>query len=128
MFVQNLNSKQQSVLLSLAKEIIAADKNLTDSEAIILDELKSQVNLDVEEMNVDLTNISSLFKTGREKYSLLLELLGIAHADSEYHLDEKDLVSSYAKYLDVSSETLNELENWVEKQFALSKEIEVLLG
>ncbi|MGQ0286757.1 DNA repair protein [Pasteurellaceae bacterium 22721_9_1] len=128
MFVQNLNTQQQSVLLSLAQEIIAADSNLTDAETAMLEILKSQANPDAKASSVDLANLSTIFTTNKEKHSLLLELLGIAHADNEYHLDEKDLISSYAKHLNVSPETLNELEFWVEKQIALSVEIEMLLS
>lgn len=128
MFVQNLNSQQQSVLLFLAKEVASADGSLDELQFGMLEILKAQSNPDVEELSVKQEELASLFTTEREKCSVILELLGIAHANEEYHLNERDLIASYAKALNLSAEKLESLEQWVEKQFALSKEIEVLLG
>ena len=128
MFVQNLNSQQQSVLLFLAKEVASADGSLDELQFGMLEILKAQSNPDVEELSVKQEELASLFLTEREKCSVILELLGIAHANEEYHLNERDLIASYAKALNLSAEKLESLEQWVEKQFALSKEIEVLLG
>lgn len=128
MFVQNLNSKQQSVLLFLAKEVASADGSLDELQFGMLDILKAQSNSDVNELTVSLDELSSLFTTEREKCSLLLELIGVAHANAEYHSNEKSLIAKYAKALSLSNEKLANLEKWVEKQFALSKEVENLLG
>ncbi|STO55084.1 Tellurite resistance protein TerB [Canicola haemoglobinophilus] len=128
MFVQNLNSKQQSVLLFLAKEVASADGSLDELQFGMIDILKAQSNSDVNELTVSLDELSSLFTTEREKCSLLLELIGVAHANAEYHSNEKSLIAKYAKALSLSNEKLANLEKWVEKQFALSKEVENLLG
>ncbi|MBN6710900.1 DNA repair protein [Haemophilus haemoglobinophilus] len=128
MFVQNLNSKQQSVLLFLAKEVASADGSLDELQFGMLDILKAQSNSDVNELTVSLDELSSLFTTEREKCSLLLELIGVAHANAEYHSNEKSLIAKYAKALSLSNEKLANLEKWVEKQFALSEEVENLLG
>lgn len=127
MFVQNLNTEQQSVLLFLAKEVAKADGSLDELQLGMVEILTKQSNENVAEKSVTLAELSALFKTEREKCSLLLELLGIAHANNEYHLSEKDLITSYANALNVSEKKLFALENWVEKQLALSTEIETLL-
>lgn len=127
MFVQNLNTEQQSVLLFLAKEVAKADGSLDELQLGMVEILTKQSNENVAEKSVTLAELSALFKTEREKCSLLLELLGIAHANNEYHLSEKDLIASYANALNVSEKKLFALENWVEKQLALSTEIETLL-
>lgn len=129
MFVQNLNSAQQSALVYLAHEIVKADGAADESEFAIVELLLNQSNPDVNhEQAVELDQLSALFDTERAKCSLLLELLGVAHANEEYHLSEKDLIAQYATKLGVSNEKLQALETWVEKQFALSKEVETLLG
>lgn len=128
MFVHYLNSQQQSILISLAKNIISADSILSEKEKLMLDILKSQANSDISEVEVEIFQLPSIFVTKREKYSLLLELLGIAHADQEYQLEEQSLIKLYAECLNVSDNELNVLEKWVEKQLALSIEIESLLG
>ncbi|NBI42380.1 DNA repair protein, partial [[Haemophilus] felis] len=114
--------------LFLAKEVASADGSLDELQFGMLEILKAQSNPDVEELSVKQEELASLFTTEREKCSLILELLGVANANDEYHANEKGLIAQYAKALNLSTEKLESLEQWVEKQFALSKEIEVLLG
>jgi len=58
----------------------------------------------------------------------LLELLGLAHADSEYHVTEKDFISTVAIALNISDPLLADMESWVRRQFALVHEAEELIG
>lgn len=128
MFIHNLNSNQQSVLIFLAKEISKADGNSDEIEKNMLDILIQQCNPEVQETRVEIEELPTIFDSVRAKHSLLLELLGIALVDNHYHLNEKSLVSSCAQALSVNRETLEQLENWVAKQFSLSKEAEKLLN
>lgn len=128
MFVQNLTAEQQSALLYLAHEIARADGSSDELQLGMVEILTKQSEEGVTEKAVEASELATLFTTERAKCSLLLELLGVAHANEEYHLSERDMITGYAKNLGVSNEKLNALESWVEKQFALSKEIEVLLG
>lgn len=128
MFIHNLNSNQQSVLIFLAKEISKADGNSDEIEKNMLDILIQQCNPEVQETRVEIKELPTIFDSVRAKHSLLLELLGIALVDNHYHLNEKSLVSSCAQALSVNRETLEQLENWVAKQFSLSKEAEKLLN
>lgn len=128
MFIYNLNSNQQSVLIFLAKEISKADGNSDEIEKNMLDILIQQCNPEVQETRVEIEELPTIFDSVRAKHSLLLELLGIALVDNHYHLNEKSLVSSCAQALSVNRETLEQLENWVAKQFSLSKEAEKLLN
>lgn len=128
MFIQNLNFEQQCVLLHLAHEVAKADGNLHELQLGMMSILKAQSQHGVEEKVVDIDNLATIFDTDRTKCSLLLELLGVAHANNEYHVNEKDLIAKYANALAVEYTKLQALEYWVEKQMALSAEIEVLLG
>lgn len=128
MFVQNLNREQQSILLYLAKEIAIADGSSDELQLGMVEILLKQSEDGITEKVISLDELANFFDTEKAKCSLLLELLGIAHANEEYHLSERDLIAQYANNLDVSLDKLNALENWVEKQFALSKEIETLLN
>lgn len=128
MFVQNLTAEQQSALLYLAHEVAKVDGSADELQLGMVEILTKQSEENVTEKAISNAELPTLFTTERAKCSLLLELLGVAHANEEYHLSEKDMIAGYAKELGVSSEKLNALENWVEKQFALSKEIEALLG
>lgn len=128
MFIHNLNFEQQSVLLFLAHEVAKADGSLDELQLGMMSILKAQSQQGVEEKPISDDKLHQLFDTERAKCSLLFELLGVAHANAEYHLAEKDLISQYAKQLGVSQEKLQALEIWVEAQMALSAQAETLLS
>lgn len=128
MFVYNLNSAQQSALLYLARVVAEADGNSDELQTGMVEILKAQSNADVEMKETQISELSTLFSTEREKCSLLLELLGIVLANNEYHHNERSLIAEYADVLGVSNTKLFELENWVQRQLALSQEAEALLN
>ncbi|MBF0751223.1 MULTISPECIES: DNA repair protein [unclassified Pasteurella] len=128
MFVQNLNREQQSILLHFAKEVAQADGSSDELQLGMVEILLKQSEDGITEKVISLDELPNFFDTEKAKCSLLLELLGIAHANEEYHLSERDLISQYANNLGISLDKLNALENWVEKQLVLSKEIETLLN
>lgn len=127
MFVQNLNGKQQAVMLHLVTEIMGADEKLHESEQEIFDVLVNQVGDSVSPEAITLNDMALLFDTNISKASLLLELIGVAHADGEYHNAEKALINKYASSLGVSEEKQLKLEQWVAKQFMLTIEVQELL-
>ncbi|MFH0270571.1 TerB family tellurite resistance protein [Vibrio jasicida] len=127
MFIQNLEPKQQSALLYLAKEVMDADDELHECEDQVLSLLMSQVDTSVAPEAISLEGLSALFDTNSSKASLLLELIGVAHADGDYHHNENALIKKYAQFLGVTEEKLLKLENWVSKQLSLSVEAQELL-
>lgn len=128
MFIHNLNFEQQTALLFLAHEVARADGSLDELQLGMMSILKAQSQQGVEEKSISDDKLSQLFDTERAKCSLLLELLGVAHANSEYHLAEKDLISKYANLLGISQDKLQALEAWVEAQITLSAQAETLLS
>ena len=128
MFVHNVNSDQQSALLYLARVVAEADGNSDELQTTMVEILKAQSNADVEMKETQISELATLFSTEREKCSLLLELLGIVLANNEYHQNERSLIAEYADVLGVSNTKLFELENWVQRQLALSQEAEALLN
>ncbi|MFA0210028.1 DNA repair protein [Vibrio artabrorum] len=128
MFIQNLKPKQQSALLYLAKEVMEADDELHECENQVLNLLMSQVDTSVVPEIISLDSLSDLFDTNSSKICLLLEIIGVAHADGYYHHDENALIKKYAQVLDVTEEKLLKLESWVSKQLSLSLEAQKLLA
>ena len=128
MFVHNLNSAQQSALLYLAKVVAEADGNSDELQTNMVEILKAQSNADVEMKETQISELPALFNTEPEKCSLLLELLGIVLANNEYHHNEKSLIAEYADVLGIANVKLFALENWVQRQLALSQEAEALLN
>lgn len=120
MFIEKLNDRQQGILLDLGKKLIAADGNIHDKETELLNVLRAQMSPSVQETAS--SNLASDFHTQESKAALLLEILGLAHADEEYHQDEKSFVSGLAKEVGLDSDTLADMESWVLRQFALVRE------
>lgn len=125
MFIEKLNDRQQGILLDLGKKLIAADGNIHDKETELLNVLRAQMSPSVQE--IASSNLASDFQTQESKAALLLEILGLAHADEEYHLDEKSYVSGLAKEVGLDSDTLADMESWVLRQFALVREAQQFL-
>jgi uncharacterized tellurite resistance protein B-like protein len=127
MFVDRLDTKQQGVLLTLAAQLIEADENIADQETQLLNTLCSQMSAEAKPVPVSNGELSNLFPSNPARAALLLELLGLAHADADYHLTEKDYISNVASSLGISELVLADMESWVSRQFALVREAEQFL-
>ena len=125
MFIEKLNDRQQGILLSLAKKLIAADGNINDKEIELLNAIRAQMSPRAQE--VTSSNLASDFQTQESKAALLLEIIGLAHADEDYHQDEKSFVSDLAKEVGLDPSMLAEMESWVSRQFALIREVQQFL-
>jgi len=122
MFISNLSSKQQSVFLGLAKKLIDSDENIAPEESALLSTIQQQMLADVTSTDVALDTLPTVFDCKKAKASLLLELLGLAHADQEYHSAEKDFINQVATSCGVSSYELQDMESWVVRQLSLVRE------
>lgn len=122
MFVTRLSSRQQGLLLTLGKKLIAADGHVHDKETELLAALQAQMVLGVEAIAA--YQLDEEFQTRESKAALLLELLGLAHADAEYHLDEQGFIAEVAQNIGVDKDLLADMESWVVRQFALVREAE----
>lgn len=122
MFVSNLNTEQQAIMLALAELIVRADDEITLEESAILKSLKSQCSPDIEPVGIEFTNLLTAFPKRTAQASLILELLGVAHADTEYHENERGLIREIANALSLDTPLLEDMETWVERQFIMAKE------
>lgn len=127
MFIQNLNSEQQSALLSLAKDVMEADGVKWDEQESVLGLLTAQSNPDAEPTNLTNTRLEDLFSDQTSKNSLLLELLGIAHANGDYHPGEQEAIRNLALKLNIPDELVEDMESWVKRQTILMKEAQHFL-
>ncbi|WP_276784786.1 TerB family tellurite resistance protein [Thalassolituus oleivorans] len=127
MFVSSLNKDQQGILLSFAEQVVCADGVITTDEKILLDSIVAQCSPTVKKISVEVDSLSTLFNTQQSKVSLLLELIGLAYADEEYHESERSLIKIVAKALDIESDLLEEMESWVARQFILIHEAKTFM-
>lgn len=122
MFLDRLDTKQQGVLLAFATQLIEANGNISEEETAFLNALRNQMMADVAPLSVAISDLPSLFQSSSARAAFLLELLGVAHADAEYHVTEKDVISRVAASLGILDSTLADMESWVCRQFSLMRE------
>ncbi|WP_104760737.1 TerB family tellurite resistance protein [Helicobacter cetorum] len=127
MFLHFLNKEQQGVLLHLAKEVMHSDGRDHELQLAQIEILSKQCENGVEERKISLEELSPIFTENKAKHSLLLELIGVALADSRWHENEKALIEKYAHKMGVSEQKVEELKNWVLKQMELYAQVVSLL-
>jgi len=122
MFVQLLTPQQQISLIKTAEQLIASDNVIAKEEESILQILKDQVSQDIKSAEkFELSSIKQLFDTKKQKIAFLIELVGIALIDEEFHSSERSLITEIASLLNVSDSDLKQVEEWVLQQMALQK-------
>ncbi|WP_121756696.1 molecular chaperone DnaJ [Helicobacter felis] len=127
MFIQDLSVEQQQVFLYLARKVIEADGVLHELQLGALDTIKKQCEHGISEKEVPLNTLGQLFTTNYAKHAVLLELTSVALADSRWHDNERDAIYSYAKEMGVSPQKVDQLKDWVVKNFMLYQEAIKLL-
>ncbi len=127
MFVTNLNPVQQGALLKLAEMVAHADGQLWQEQKTILETLRFQCSNPQTIDSLDLPNLTSIFESRRDKVALMLELIGVAHANGDYHELEKGLIFEIAEALELDSISIKDMENWVVRQLILVREANILM-
>ncbi len=124
MFLTEFTGPQKEAFLVLAKEVVWADEQLVPQEEALLSLMKREMELDSEAELPDIPWEETLptFDSRRVRVSVLLELLGLALSDEDYHEKERALIETVAKSFDISGEDLQEMENWTVRQLALVRE------
>lgn len=128
MFVDRLNFQQQCVLLGLAESLVEADMKVHPSELSFLEVLRQQMAAGIEPVLRPATPMAALFAERPAKVALMLELLGIALADGEFHPAEREICERVAKDIQLVEPSIAELESWCRRQLGLSAEAELLLA
>ena len=68
------------------------------------------------------------FDSRPTRAAALLEIIGIGHADNEFHPEESGFVRKMASSFGLSDGDVQAMESWVERQLALAQEAERLLN
>ena len=127
MFLDKLTDIQQGIVLSLATSLMEADGKIAQEETALLESLRKQMLPGVSPMQASLGDLAGIFSTRVTRVVMLLELLGMAHVDAEYHVTEKDFISAIAKSVGITESALSDMESWVRRQFSLVREAERLM-
>ena len=129
MFVQNLNERQQGVLLHYANEVMRVDSRIDAAELVAMDMLRNQAGPGVKAEDVPIEALAGLFKDRLSRLSFLLELVGMGYANEDFDPTQSELVNEIAKVFGFHENgTIETIEQWVKDQLALMKQAQQLMG
>ena len=128
MFVQNLNERQQGVLLHYADEVMRADRKIDAAELMAMDVLRNQVEPGVKAEDVPIELIPGLFEDRLSRVSFLLELVGMGYANEDFDSTQSELVNQIAKVFSLHENgTIEAIEKWVQDELAMMKKAQKLM-
>jgi uncharacterized tellurite resistance protein B-like protein len=126
MFLHLLNDSQQRAFLALARQFVEADSTLSDEEHNLLELMWAETGLDfdVELPTDDLETLAGQFQNRQAQAAVLLELISAGHVDDNFHPEESAFIERVASVMGISREELKEMDDWVNRQLALAREVE----
>ena len=128
MFVQNLNERQQGVLLHYADEVMRVDRRIDASELLAMDMLRDQAESGVKPEDVPIGQLSGLFEDRMSRVSFLLELVGMGYVNEDFDPRQSELIAQIAEAFSFHEDgTIEAVEEWVREQFALTKSARQLM-
>lgn len=128
MFVQNLNDRQQGVLLHYADEVMRVDGRIDADELVAMDILRNQTEPGVNAEDVPIEQLPGLFEDRLSRVSFLLELVGMGYANEDFDPKESALVVRVAEVFSFHDDgTMAAVEAWVRDQLALTKKANKLM-
>ncbi len=130
MFLATLNLEQKKSFLKLAKYLANIDNHLHEEEQYLLNyycyEMHIDDNIDDHE-EFKISDLADLFKEKKEKRILLIELIALIIADSEYNEKEKEILNQIIDLFQIDLKLLPVYFNWAKAITALAKQGQALL-
>ena len=126
MFLHILTETQQKAFLALAKQFIEVDTRLSEEEQNLLELMLAETGLsfDAELPEGNAEELLGAFDTKQARAAVLLELIGVGHADNEFHAEESHFIQKAGRAFGVSDADLQAMESWVTRQMRLAQEVE----
>jgi len=126
MFLHLFNEDQQKAFLALAKRFVEADAELSDEEHNLVELMYAEADLpfETELPEGDVAQLARAFDTRQARAAVLLELIGAGHADRDFSANENAFIGKVAAALGVNGDELRRMEEWVERQVALARDVE----
>ncbi len=121
MFLSLLNGAEKRAFIQLADHLAAADEVVLEAEKQAIGALKTEVGLPggPGEHLVPVEELASVFVSRRAKIVALVELLGLAYADSEFETNERSMIVIAARAMEIEVADLRRLEEWVKDHIKL---------
>ena len=128
MFTQNLNERQQGILLHYADEVMRVDGHIHSKELVALDQLRSQMIAGMKAEEVPIDALPDIFKRKLSRVCFLFELVGMGYANEYFDPKQSDLVNTIAKEFHFDSDgTIEAIEDWVKEELAMMTRAQELM-
>jgi uncharacterized tellurite resistance protein B-like protein len=124
MFLHALEPAEVHAFLGIAKHLIDADGRRDDAELRMLRFAEAETGVGAADVPscAPSASVAQVVRTRRSRRAVLLELLGLAYADGEYHPHEREVIRAVSALFDVGDAELVKMEDWVQRQIALAAE------
>jgi uncharacterized tellurite resistance protein B-like protein len=121
MFLHHLTENEKKAFLTLAKEFILVDGELSREEEDLVRIMKAEMNIEdgYPEGQIGRLELFKMFDSRRSQVTALIEMQGLGYANMEYHTQEKAFVNEMAESFGISDEELSDIDDWVVRQVAL---------
>lgn len=133
MFLSELSKENQKNYFEVAYALVNADGKITKEELNNLNLYKVEIPdmLDISEYKID--DVSESIKKlslldNKTKKKICFELVSLAYTDSEYAVEEKELIKNVISEFEVSDSDCKEMDNIAEGFVNLLNRLEVLIN
>ncbi|MDQ3071796.1 MAG: hypothetical protein M3Q97_00835 [Bacteroidota bacterium] len=124
MFLHQLNQEEKKAFITLAKEFIMVDGELSPEEEELLTQMMGELGITdgFKENEYTRQQLFGMFKNRRARVATIIEMQGLGYANMEYHTEEIAFIEEMAKAFDISDDELEGIDDWVVRQVALLHE------
>jgi len=121
MFLNHLSEIEKKAFLTLAKEFILVDGELSPEEEdlVLIMEAEMGINEGFREGEKSRKELFNLFKSKKSQIGALIEMQGLGYANMEYHIQEKAFINEMADSFGLKESELDAINDWVVRQVAL---------
>jgi hypothetical protein len=121
MFLHYLNESEKKAFLTLAKEFILVDGELSHEEEHLMTIMKAEMGIEngYPDGQISRKELFRMFETRRSQIAAIIEMQGLGYANMEYHTQEKAFVHEMAESFGLTEDELAEIDDWVVRQVAL---------
>lgn len=121
MFLHYLNDHEKKAFLTLAKEFIIVDGELSHEEEHLMTIMKAEMGIDTgyPDGQISRSELFKMFESRRSQIAAIIEMQGLGYANMEYHTQEKAFVHEMAESFGLTEDELAEIDDWVVRQVAL---------
>lgn len=121
MFLHYLTETEKKAFLTLAKEFIIVDGELSHEEEHLMTIMKAEMGLEngYPDGQISRQELFKMFESRRSQIAAVIEMQGLGYANMEYHTQEKAFVQEMAESFGLTEDELAEIDDWVVRQVAL---------